>query len=305
MALDTLTHAAELDSAASDFATFGPVHVDVIDPFRSLRFWRDAMGMEVTSRTRSADTLGTAGRDLVALHPGAKMNVQPGYSGLYHFAIYLPNLTEYARAAGPVFSAGFPNPPTDHLEALGLIIEDPDGICVELALETRGRVRSTGVGPDGLPVGIDVNGMREPVDLSWLLRLIPDGQVDGLLPPGTFVGHIHLSVRDLDEALAFYRDTIGFTPQRYSARLGFADMSLGGAIRHRLALNTWQGKGASRAPDGTAGMRYFTLGLASTEELSAIVVRVEEAHHPVERHLGEVYLLDPSGNRLALTAVAS
>ena len=302
--LDLIDSTALIDHTRTEFAIYGPVHLDVTDGERSLRFWRDLVGLEVMSRDGSAIHLGAGDRELVVLHPGARSRRMSGYTGLYHMALHLPSLTEYARVIARLQAVGAP-PPTDFLEAFGVIIGDPDGIGLELAFETPERVGSTGIGPDGEPKAIDVYGRRHvpgPLDLAWLVGHVPEGGTQVPLPAGTIVGHLHLSVADLDRDLAFYRDVIGFTTARYAPGIGFADMSAGGPVGHRIALNTWQSRGAPQPPAGTAGMREFTLMPRSQHALEAIATRVEDAGRLMERRGDAIVAQDPSGSRMLLTA---
>lgn len=306
MALDILNSTTVVDSAKGDFATFGAVHLDILDAERSLHFWRDLIGLEETSRTNSEISLGAGGHELLVLHPGATAPVPRGYSGLYHLAIHLPTLAEFARIVARIQSAGYLHYPTDHLLSLADYLDDPDGIGLELTFETPQRMGSQSVGPNGMPAATDINGrrhsMREPIDLGWLFRRAPDGDIRRPLPDGTIVGHMHLWVGDLDAALAFYRDLIGFTQEQYAPQFGFADMSAGGAFRHRLAVNIWQGAGAPERPRGTAGMRYFTLRFRSQGDMAAAVTRLEGARWPAVHQGDGVAVRDPAGNAMLLMA---
>jgi catechol 2,3-dioxygenase len=82
------------------------------------------------------------------------------------------------------------------------------------------------------------------------------------------------------------------------------DMSAGGTFRHRLAANTWESAGRPQRPAEAAGMRHFTLVLRSGDELAATIERAETSEHAVERLGKEAIAVDPSGNRLLLTAPA-
>ena len=67
--------------------------------------------------------------------------------------------------------------------------------------------------------------------------------------PGTRVGHVHLKVSDIDQAIAFYSGVLGFdVTQRYGAQAAF--LSAGG-YHHHIGLNTWESLGGSRPPVGT------------------------------------------------------
>src|SRR5216117_2355471 len=72
------------------------------------------------------------------------------------------------------------------------------------------------------------------------------------LPPEVRIGHVHLTVSNLDRALKFYRDALGFeVTQRYGRSAVF--LSAGG-YHHHIALNTWAGEGASRPPPSRTGL---------------------------------------------------
>ncbi len=296
--------APPIPSAASDFATFGAVHLDVTDSERALAFWRDLVGLTLRGRDSAGIRLGAGDRDLVVLHPGARGPVVRRASGLYHLALHLPSLAEFARVLARIEASGYPQHPTDHLMHLADYLDDPDGNGLELAFETPRRLGSATVGPRG-PLLTDAEGNRhsgrDPIDLAWLFTHLPaDGTTRGL-PDGTTVGHLHLRVADNDAALAFYRDVIGFRINMDMRPMGAFDMSAGGTFPHRLACNTWESAGRPPRPAGAAGMHHFTLQLRSADDLAAAIARAEAARGPVERRDDGAVVVDPAGNRLLLT----
>ncbi len=292
------------DSTAGDFATFGAVHLDVTDGARAVAFWRDLVGLESMGGMGDGIRLGAGGRELVVLHPGASTPLLREASGLYHLSLHLPTLAEFARVVGRVHAARYPHYPTDHLMHLADYLDDPDGNGLELAFETLDRVGTMRVGPNG-PELTDADGRphsgRAPIDLAWLFSHIPDGDTHPGLPTGTIMGHVHLKVADVDQALAYYRDTIGFTTNMYMPGLGAFDMSAGGSFPHRLAGNVWESAGRPQRAAGTAGLRHVTLVLRSVDDLAATAARVEATGGVVERRGEEALVADPSGNRLLLT----
>ena len=296
------------DSTAGDFATFGAVHLDVTDGARALRFWRDLVGLTPLPDAGDGIRLGAGGRALVVLHPGASAPVPRAASGLYHLALHLPTLAEFARVVGRLDAAGHPHYPTDHLMHYADYADDPDGNGLELAFETLDRVGTMGVGPNG-PELTDAAGRphsgRDPIDLAWLFSHVPDGDPRPGLPAGTIVGHLHLRVADLDRALAFYRDAVGFTTNMYMPQLGAFDTSAGGSFPHRLAANVWESAGRPQRPAGAAGLRHFTLVLRSADDLAATAARVDAAGGTTERRGDGVMVADPSGNHLLLTTATS
>jgi catechol 2,3-dioxygenase len=117
--------------------------------------------------------------------------------------------------------------------------------------------------------------------------------------PQTRIGHVHLTVGDLDRALGFYRDALGFEiTQRYGDSAVF--LSAGG-YHHHIALNTWNGRGAPAAPPGTTGLFHLAILYPSRLELARALkrlldhgVRLEGASdHGVSE---AIYLRDPDGN---------
>jgi len=291
------------DSAAQparEFATFGPVHLQVVDRDDALRFWCDVVGMTPLGDGGDSVEVGAGVEPLLVLHPGAIAPVRRGYSGLYHVAVHLPDDAEFARVLARLMARRWPIAPTDHIMSKAIYLNDPDGIGLELTLETPERQRSMRMTATGMEVvGADgrVRSGVDRLDVDGVLAALPDDDLDRPLPGGTKVGHVHLHVADLDAALRFYRDGIGFTEHLRSDRLGMADLHAGGAFPHRLALNTWQGMGAPPPPTGSAGLRHVTIRLDSPARVDAIRKRLADVEH---RDVGW-FVRDPAGNGLLLT----
>lgn len=119
----------------------------------------------------------------------------------------------------------------------------------------------------------------------------------------TTVGHIHLTVSDLDRSLAFYRDLLGF---EISARYGDSAVFLSaGGYHHHIGLNTWAGKGATPAPRGHTGMYHVAFLYPSRLELAKILKNLIDAKYPLDGSADHgvseaVYLRDPDGNGVEL-----
>lgn len=250
------------ESISQDRLRYGAVHLDITDIDRSLVFWRDLIGMtEMGSAEDGGVRLGASGTELVVLHPGAKTPVQRGYSALYHLAIHMPSEAEFARILGRLMAARYPNSPSDHITHWATYLDDPDGINLEIAFETIDRVGQIDI-VGGRPLIIDSEGRRhdmtEPLGLEEVFSHRSDAEIQGPLPDGTRIGHVHLYVGGLEAAQDFYAK-VGFERHMDASAIGFADLSLGGSFPHRIAVNVWQGVGAPQAPEGTAGMRHFEL----------------------------------------------
>ena len=124
-----------------------------------------------------------------------------------------------------------------------------------------------------------------------------------VLDPRVDIGHVHLKVADLDRALGFWRDVLGFEEQ---GRIGdeAAFLSAGG-YHHHIALNTWESKGGSPPPPGTTGLFHVAIRFPDRAALAAAVRRVQESgtefggasDHGVSE---AIYLRDPDGNGVEL-----
>src|SRR5215212_3502932 len=93
------------------------------------------------------------------------------------------------------------------------------------------------------------------------------------------IGHVHLKVSDLERAIGFYRDVLGFElMQRMGDQAAF--LSAGG-YHHHIGLNTWESKGGSRPPRGTTGLFHFAIRLPGRAALARTLKRVGGAGIPV------------------------
>lgn len=283
-----------------DIAGFGAVHLEVRDVARSAAFWHDVVGLAVRRQDSQSIELGTSDETIITLTPGAAAGFQQGHSGLYHLAIHPRSEQEFALMLLRFLRAGWQISPVDHILSKAIYLLDPDGITVEITLETPERFREyTTVG--GRFRAVDTDGVFhsgvDPLDVPALLETLTDDDTTTRVPAGTRVGHMHLYVGDLDAAYAFYQG-LGFTRALWAPHMGVGDLGAGGAFPHRIAVNTWQGAGAPQSPAGTARMLGYTVRFADDRlldgALGALHAEITETEHG--------YLArDPSGNGLLLT----
>jgi len=121
--------------------------------------------------------------------------------------------------------------------------------------------------------------------------------------PAVRIGHVHLKVADLDRALAFYRDVLGFElTQRYGHQAAF--LSAGG-YHHHIGLNTWESQGGSPPPRGATGLYHVAIVYPTRAELADALLRLTRAGIPLDgasdHGVSEaLYLRDPDGNGVEL-----
>ncbi|MBU1176262.1 MAG: VOC family protein [Alphaproteobacteria bacterium] len=279
----------------------GRVHLSVTDADRALSVWRDVVGLTLLGREGKILRLGAGDRTLVVLTADATAPVAPRSLGLYHVAIHVPTRRDLARFVARAEGAGMGAAPTDHLVTEAVYVWDHDGIGIEMTFETpwRGSIGSSVAGAyatteDGRP-----HSGREPIDMvSLMAELSDDSDPQAMLPTGTRIGHVHLHVGDLDKAMAFYADTLGFEPLVMMRDWGMGDAGLG-YVPHAIAFNIWSGPRAPRPPEGAAGLKWFVIDVPAKAR-SGILARLRSAGAEVAESGERIETADPSGNRLRL-----
>jgi catechol 2,3-dioxygenase len=117
------------------------------------------------------------------------------------------------------------------------------------------------------------------------------------------IGHVHLKVADLERALRFYRDVLGFeVTQRYGTQAAF--LSAGG-YHHHIGLNTWESAGGKPPPPGATGLFHIAILYPTRAELADALRRVLKAGIPLDgasdHGVSEaIYLRDPDNNGVEL-----
>jgi catechol 2,3-dioxygenase len=123
------------------------------------------------------------------------------------------------------------------------------------------------------------------------------------IDPGVDIGHVHLKVADIERALGFYRDVLGFDlVTRFGEEAAF--ISAGG-YHHHIGLNTWESRGGSPPPRGTTGLYHTAIRYPTRRALADAVKRVLDAGIPLtgasDHGVSEaIYLRDPDDNGVEL-----
>lgn len=128
-------------------------------------------------------------------------------------------------------------------------------------------------------------------------------QQDYTTPAQTHIGHVHLKVANLERALKFYRDLLGFEiTTMYGDQAAF--LSAGG-YHHHIGLNTWYSKNAPPAPAHSAGLFHTAIVYPTRKDIAFIYKRLLDANYPLtgvaDHGVSEaLYLNDPDGNGVEL-----
>ena len=217
--------------------TVGAVHLTVSDLTRSLDYYRGAVGLGVLEEGAGQASLGADGRELLVLVEERGARRAAGHTGLYHFALLVPERAELAAwlahaARDRVPLVGL----SDHFVSEALYLSDPDGHGIEIYRDRPREIWEDKVGSTLTTMPLDVDDLlavlddpeTEPFDRT--ARRHGDGArapQGGGIPP----------------TIDFYRDVLGFG---LTAQLGeqAAFLSAGG-YHHHVGANTWE---SARAP---------------------------------------------------------
>jgi catechol 2,3-dioxygenase len=281
----------------------GAVSLKVFNLENQIAFYRQALGFQLHWQDGNRAGLGAGGADLLHLTEEPNLKRYSRVTGLYHFAVLFPDRRELARALARLIALKYPNYPTDHIMTKTTYLDDLEGNGIELYCESPEDgtwTLANGVYETRRADGSLSDG-REPLDVDALLtHLKEDDRLDVPIPPETRMGHIHLHVRNIDEAVDFYHGVIGFDLMGVAKAFRMAFVSAGG-YHHHVGLNTWQGEGAPPPPEDAAGLRHFEVVLPDQKALDEVAARVERAGIPANQTEEGLLLHDPSQNGVVLT----
>ncbi len=259
----------------------GAVHLAVSDLGRSVDFYERILGLPVVTRGDEEAILGPEREapllHLTRLHQPTP--VPPRSSGLFHVALLHPTRGDLADTVLRAASAHWPlTGASDHGVSEAIYLDDPDGLGLELYAD---RPRDEWPAPDGAD---PIRMFTLPLDLHALLSTA-DEPPGPTIAPGTVVGHVHLKVADVDRAVRFYRDALGFDLQ---AHLPSAAFVAAGGYHHHFGLNTWQSRGAAPAPPTAPGLRLVELQLRDPLRLDAVERRLVDSGIEAVRRDGDL-----------------
>jgi catechol 2,3-dioxygenase len=230
-------------AAIADPVRIGAVTLAVRDLARVEAFYREVIGLERIAADATSVLLGAGDTGFLRLlHRPEAAPDDPATAGLFHTAFLLPSrsdlgawLAHAGRSHTPLDGAA------DHLVSEALYLTDPEGNGVEVYADrprtswrwTNGRVQMA-------TLSLDFAGLLAAAAPAW-----------SGAPPGTRIGHVHLRVGDVDEAVQFWTGQIGL--ELVAGLPGAAFLSSGG-YHHHIAVNTWRSRGACPRDPRRAGL---------------------------------------------------
>ncbi|MGP4074792.1 VOC family protein [Halobacillus sp. K22] len=269
----------------------GTVELKVEDLERSIQFYTEIIGLQVIEQSEQKAVLSANGKQalLTIEQPPSIQPKSKATTGLYHFALLLPDRTSLAKVLKHLADRGIKLGAADHLVSEALYLNDPDGNGIEIYRDLPSK---TWTWYDG-----KVTMTVDPLDSKGILAELNGVQWEGL-PAETIMGHIHLHVHDLDQARRFYCDGLGFGVT--TDQLNQALFLSSNGYHHHIGLNTWKGTDAPPASEENAGLKRYALVFPSEVERYQAAQRLKQLGYVVEMEDEQLVTRDPSGNRLLL-----
>ena len=270
----------------------GQVNIKVQSLERSLAFYQEVIGFKIYEKTEKSAKLTADGKTvLLSIEQPSDVIPKKGRTtGLYHFALLLPDRADLARILKHFLQTGYPlQGASDHLVSEALYLADPDGNGIEIytdrpASKWEWNEQHVVMATQALDAE---NLLAESMEQAW----------NGL-PAGTVMGHIHLHVAELAKTEEFYTKGLGFdVVSRYGPQALFISS---GKYHHHIGLNTWNGAGAPQPPANSVGLESYTLVLPDEASLKDTAARLKELGAAVGEEQGVFITEDPSGNRIKL-----
>ncbi len=279
---------------AADTA-MGPVTLDVADLDRMTAYYRDAVTLDVLSQESGVVTLGRGTTPVIVLrHSPDLRHAGPREAGLFHTAILFDTQAALASAVYKVANA-YPGSFTgsaDHLVSQAFYFDDPEGNGVELYWDrertqwswTHGRVEMS-------TLFLDPN--------EFLREHLTQEALESARSSNPVVGHVHLSVGDVESAREFYVHRLGFDT---TAELGRSALFVSaGGYHHHMAMNVWNSAGAGRR-QRTLGLGQVDIVVPSADDVGELTERMTHYGVPARDDGQTVSFDDPWANLIRVTA---
>ena len=268
------------------------VHIIVSDLTKATAFYENIIGLHILNKTEDKVEFTANRSDVLLIIEQTQENSIhiPGAAGLYHLALLLPSKEELGALFNHIRNTGYPfSGASDHKVSEALYLNDLDGNGIELYYDRSPETWNW--------QNEQVEMTVDPLDIEGLIASATKAEWSGI-SSGTVMGHIHLSVLNLEKAEEFYVHALGFDiVSRYGSQATFISSN---SYHHHIALNTWGRSKAIGHNDHTLGLHAFSLVYPSLETREMVVNRLQEIGAVVTVENNLVHAIDPSGAKVLL-----
>ncbi len=267
------------------------VKINVSNLDRSIKFYTETLGFSVLDKNDDSASLTTDGKtSILSLHQPEDTVPKGRTSGLYHFAILLPERSDLAAVTLHLANNNIRFGSADHRVSEALYLNDIDGNGIEIYIDRSSEEWKWHNG--------QVEMTTEPLDFENLLESFdPNKQWNGM-PEATIMGHLHLHVGNLDSAVKFYTEGLGM-----DVVCDFASQALFMSTEnyhHHIAVNIWNGPGAPAPEPNSVGLNFYVLRYPDEISRNNAIKRLEDNGFTVTYEGHRTFSQDPSGSRVEL-----
>ena len=267
------------------------VTINVSDLNRSLDFYQEVIGFKVKSQTGNEAELTADGKTtlLKLVEPSNPIEKQRT-TGLFHFAILLPDRSDLAAFIKHLSEKEVRIGASDHAVSEALYLDDPDGNGIEVYRDRKPEEWSWN--------GDQVHMVTDPLDVQDVMSTYTGQPFNGL-PEDTVMGHLHLHVSHIEDAVKFYTDGLGLEViARYGPQATFLGFS---KYHHHLAVNVWNGVGAPKPAENSVGLNHYIIKYHTEEAVEETVNNLKSLGYVVEETPEGTFSEDPAGNRVKIS----
>ncbi|WP_096188106.1 VOC family protein [Evansella halocellulosilytica] len=274
----------------------GEVKLKVSNIEKSSQFYKEIIGFRILEKKRDSVTLTADGnKSLLVLKevPNAVVLPPRSATGLYHFAILLPERKDLGNVYEHLLQHNIRLGSSDHYVSEAIYLSDPDGNGIELYHD---RPRDHWLKDEHGNYIMTV----DPLNENSLLEA-GGGEQWERLPENTKIGHIHLHVNDLHQSRKFYKDVLGFdTTVENDKRMGMLFHGAGG-YHHHIGLNIWAGADAPNPPERAVGIARYTIVLPNEDAFENVRKNINTYHYQYEIQERSLFITDPAQVNIQLT----
>lgn len=268
----------------SENTIIGKVVLNVENLENMKNFYTSIIGLEIKSETEQLLQLGAIGDEqvLLELQPVAPSGEKPSATGMYHMAFLLPTRKDLGEILYHIAVSKYPlTGASDHGYSEALYLDDPEGNGIEIYVDKPKSMWD--IRDDG-----QIAGVTEPMDAEGVIAEAKQ-EFQGM-PKGTYMGHVHLFVSELEETENFYKDVLGFDLKfKFGPQAKFF---AAGEYHHQIGTNVWAGRNIPAAKKGLRGLDYFTIIVSSSDEFVQVKEKLDAKNY--------VYQLDEATHTLSL-----
>lgn len=266
---------------------------------RSMEFYQSTIGFKLLEKIDNIAYLSVDGKDsLVSLIEVENAILSKrGFTGLYHMALLLPTRKDLGNIIKHFIDNNVRIGAGDHHVSEALYLDDPDGNGIEIYVDRDPK--------DWLWNKDNVYMTTEEVDFHSIIKEA-DGNWIGL-PEETVMGHVHLSVANIEETVKFYTQVL-----EYNITTSLANSAVfasTGDYHHHLAFNVWNGLNGKAATNNHVGLKSYTIVLKDSTYAVIVKDKLLVAGYTIEEYKeaskyggAQVFsTIDPNGFRIVFT----